>query len=171
MEESTKSNPASYSDLLAEIAALATQFDVFRFLKKVTELFGMRAFMVLRIPGATVQDLQSASVITNWPSELLAKYDAAGLLQKSPAVQRVRTSSIPFVYHVDAINEKRDDGKKDIVVELFQRHKMTYGAYFPVCDPGGDRGGIGFSGERPELSELEMMQLMMLCTQDRKSVV
>jgi DNA-binding CsgD family transcriptional regulator len=149
--------------LLKEISTLATQFDILRFMKKTTELFGARAFIVLRVPGATTRALQAVSVINSWPSELLARYDAEGLLQTSLAVKQIRNSSLPF--HIDAsdVSESRADSERERVIDLFARFNMPRGAYFPVCDPGGDRGGVGFSGDRSAFSSYEMLQLHMIC--------
>lgn len=164
MTDNTVNAGVQHVALVKEISTLATQFDVFRFLKKIAEMFGMKAFIVFRIPGATTQDLQAVSVITNWPSELLAKYDAAGLLQNSPTVFKIRSSSLPFTIDINDEEYNRPDGRKDLVITLFEQYRMGRGAYFPVCDPGGDRGGIGFSGDRTPMTDYEMLQLLMICT-------
>ena len=65
-------------DYVQEIAGLKTQFDIFRFMKRVTEAYRCRAFMVLNLPPITSLDLQGNTVITSWPAELLALYDQEG---------------------------------------------------------------------------------------------
>jgi DNA-binding CsgD family transcriptional regulator len=150
-------------NLLAEIATLQTQFDIFRFLKRVTEHFGMRCFIVMKVPGATAQDIQATSVITNWPANVLARYDAEGLLTASPVVQKLRESTLPFSYDTEKVNENRSGDKKSIALDLFISNGMARGAYFPVCDPAGERSAIGFSGSRALLSQYETMQLLIIC--------
>jgi DNA-binding CsgD family transcriptional regulator len=150
--------------LLKEISTLTTQFDVLRFLKKTTELFRARAFIVLRVPSVTTNAIQAASVITSWPSELLTKYDAEGLLQTSTAVHHIRRSSLPINIDVHHLNADLAGDRKNRIVELFEKYRMPRGAFFPVCDPAGDRGGIGFSGDRGVFSSCEMLQLHMICT-------
>lgn len=156
--------PVNHEALISELAGLSTQFDILRFLKKTTEMFGARAFMVLRVPSSTAVALQSASVITSWPSELIAKYDAEGLLADSPAVRHIKTSTVPFSYDIHAINHQRRDGKSERVVELFEQYGLIRGAYFPVSDAGGDRGAIGYSGTREPFTNQEMLQLHMIST-------
>ena len=143
---------------------METQFDVLRFLKKATELFRARAFIVLRIPIATNYAIQAASVITSWPSELLAKYDAENLLRTSAAMHHIRTSSLPISIDVSKLNTEGVDDKRDRVIELFEHYNMPRGSFFPVCDPGGDRAAIGFSGDREPFSSYEILQLHMICT-------
>lgn len=53
-------------DYIKEIAGLKTQFDIFRFMKRVTEAYRSRAFMVLNLPPITSFDLQGSTVITSW---------------------------------------------------------------------------------------------------------
>ncbi|MFM2280698.1 MAG: hypothetical protein RLZZ444_2929, partial [Pseudomonadota bacterium] len=164
MVHNSESAAVDHLALMNEIGSFATQFDVFRFLKKVAELFGARAFIVFRIPGATTQDLQSVSVITNWPAELLSKYDAAGLLLSSPVIKKIKQSSVPFRYDTNDVVQTIQDRSFGTVTELFNHYHMERGAYFPVADPGGDRGAIGLSGDREPFSDYELMQLLMICT-------
>jgi DNA-binding CsgD family transcriptional regulator len=164
MSEGSTMAGVDHDALLKEIAGVTNQFDVFRFLKKTTELFRARAFIVLRVPSATTFVLQAASVITSWPAELLAKYDQEGLLPSSAAMLHIRTSSLPIAVDVSHLREDIVGDKKDRIVQLFERYNMPRGAFFPVCDPAGDRGGIGFSGDREAFSSYEMLQLHMICT-------
>jgi len=164
MSENGDIGGVDHDRLLKEISTLATQFDVLRLLKKTTELFHARAFIVLRVPSATTYAIQAASVITSWPAELLAKYDAEGLLKSSIAMHHIRTSSLPIAVDVMKLNEHHADDKKNKIIALFEQYHMQRGAFFPVCDPSGDRGGIGFSGDREVFTSYEMLQLHMICT-------
>lgn len=153
-----------YDRLLNEVQAASSQFDVLRFLKKVTQLYGARAFIVLRVPNGTATGLQSISVITSWPTELLVKYDAEGLLQDSPTILHIRKSTLPFAFDIREISKARKDDKKTRAIDLFERYQMQRGAFFPTCDPMGERGGIAFSGDRAPFSSAEMLELHMICT-------
>ena len=57
------SNLVDTQAILKEVGGVTTQFDMFRLMKTVTEAFRMRAFIVFRLPEATDQKLQSASII------------------------------------------------------------------------------------------------------------
>jgi hypothetical protein len=85
---------ARMEGLIADVKGFKTQFDVFRFMKRVTELFGARAFMVLNMPGATAQELSSSSIITNWPADLLTEFDQVALLSGSPVLAHLRRASV-----------------------------------------------------------------------------
>ncbi|MBB4064341.1 helix-turn-helix transcriptional regulator [Gellertiella hungarica] len=145
--------------LIEEISGFKTQFDVFRFMKRVTESFGSKVFMVMTLPARTTLTLAGSSVITNWPPELIAFYDREGLLTASPVIDRLRNSTTPFTYDTSRINHGRKDGKHEKVVEAFNRYGMERGAYFPVHDSLGQRGAISLSGERDGFDFDEMVAL------------
>ncbi|OWV64793.1 LuxR family transcriptional regulator [Rhizobium sp. R634] len=146
-------------DYVQEIAGLKTQFDIFRFMKRVTEAYRSRAFMVLNLPPITSFDLQGSTVITSWPAELLAIYDQEGLMVNSPVLRRLRTSARPFFYDMTRPDWSRDDGKSGLVSTLFERFKMMRCAYFPTHEASGLRGAVSFAGDREPFSPAEMREL------------
>jgi DNA-binding CsgD family transcriptional regulator len=150
---------ARVDGFVADIKGFKTQFDVFRFMKRVTEQYGARAFMVLNMPGATAQDLSSSSIITNWPSDLITEFDQISLLSGSPVLAHLRRSSIPIGFDIDQIATQRDPESGEISKALFHRFRMSRGAYFPVHDATGARGAVSFIGDRDPFDTLEMMQL------------
>jgi DNA-binding CsgD family transcriptional regulator len=144
-------------DYIGEIAGLKTQFDVFRFMKRLTEAYRCRAFMVMNLPPITSFDIQSNSVINSWPAELLTVYDQEGLMANSPIMRRLRNSTLPFIHETTETN--RDDGRTRLVVTLFERFRMTRCAYFPTHDASGLRGAISLAGDREVFSYEEMKEL------------
>lgn len=153
-----------YDQLLNDVRAASSQFDVLRFLKRVTELYRARAFIVLKVPNGTATALQSVSVITSWPTDLLTQYDAEGLFEDSPTMRHIRTSSLPIAFDIKEISKTRKDNTKEKAIDLFERYNMQRGAFFPACDPTGERGGIAFSGDRELFTSAEMLQLHMICS-------
>jgi DNA-binding CsgD family transcriptional regulator len=142
-----------------EVASLKTQFDIFRFMKRVTEAYRSRAFMVLNLPPITSFDLQGNTIITSWPAELLSIYDQEGLMVNSPVLRRLRTSTLPFFHDTSRANWPRDDGRTGVVAALFERFKMMRCAYFPTHEPSGARGAVSFAGDREPFSPTEMREL------------
>lgn len=163
MENERDRSQVDYQGMLKEISTLSTQFDMFRFLKKVTDSFGMRAFMVMRIPGATTQSLQTASIISSWPAELISKFDQAGLVINSPMVARLRRSTLPFTLDLDQ-EKQGGDSRAVAVFDLFNHFRMSRSAFFPVSEPSGERGAVSLFGDRPQLDGQEMLELLMIAT-------
>ena len=146
--------------LFKSLPALATQYDIVRYLRKVAEIYGMRTFLVTRMPAITSHSLQSTSVISSWPTELMARYDQAQLMSGSPVLARLRASTVPFTVDLDETAAASDRGAE--VLTIMRARHMQRLAVFPVADVEGQRGVVSFYGDRPILNELEMMELSML---------
>lgn len=158
---------ASYMELgrpetLNEIKALESQFDVFRFLRRTTELFGFRYFLVLRLPGATSLDLGENSIITNWPAAMLTAFDRSKLLRNSPLVAALRRSTIPFAFRYDDLVSGRAGEEAVSAGEIYRQHGFVAGACIPVHDVEGDRACVIFSGDRDPTSHRELVELTMI---------
>ena len=151
-------------DFVDEIAGLKSQFDVFRLMKRLTDLYRSRAFMVFNRPPVTSLDLQGNTIITNWPPELLTAYDQEGLLLNSPLLRRLRNSTLPFCYDVSDINNARDDDKANTVIALLERFRMLRCAHFPTHDASGLRGCVSLSGDREQFTHQEMSELSYIST-------
>lgn len=162
MTSKDMASAARVEGLVADVKGFKTQFDVFRFMKRVTELCGARAFMVLNMPGSTAQDLGSSSIITNWPADLLTEFDQVALLAGSPVLAHLRRSSIPLRFDIDDVALQRDPKSGETSRALFTRFRMNRGAYFPVHDAAGARGAISFIGDREPFDTQEMIELAYL---------
>jgi LuxR family quorum sensing-dependent transcriptional regulator len=147
-----------------EIKALNTLFDVFRYMKKVTELYGLKSFMVFALPTIATASISRSSIITTWPAELISAYDSQDMLGDSPVLERLRSSTTPFLFDLGVSNTGRETERQKQTFELFERFDLVRGATFPVCDMTGGRGSIGFFGARSLLDHQEMLELHMLCT-------
>ncbi|MBP2547843.1 DNA-binding CsgD family transcriptional regulator [Neorhizobium galegae] len=150
---------SSVAARVAELKSLPTQFDIFRFMRRITESYGCRMFIVCELPSTTTLELSGNTIITNWPSELMSNFDQAGLLQTSPVLQRLRTSTLPVTYSMAEIALARGNM---VSCEIFQRFGMGGGVFFPVHDAAGKRGTVGFSGEGVLFTVLQMLELFYI---------
>lgn len=148
--------PGSGSVDIAEIPALKTQFDVFRFMKRLTETYRQRAFMVMNLPGATATELAGNTIITNWPAELLAAFDQARMLANSTLVRKLRRTSAPFAYDLEQVIKASGNAAAKT---MFERFNLVRGGYFPVHDISGNRGVVSIIGDGPAFSKQQMMEL------------
>lgn len=144
------------------IAQLKTQFDIFRFLKRVAESWDMKAFMVLNLPPQMSSELSRYTVITNWPAELLHQYDSEALLASSNVLRELKKSSIPFQIDRDFLARGQEPTYTSTIVELFNRFDMLGSVWFPVQDPTGLRGAVSFSGKKRVLSAAEVAELFYI---------
>lgn len=141
---------------VAEIPDLKTQFDVFRFMKRLTENYRQRAFMVMNLPAATAMELAGNTIITNWPADLLAAFDQAKMLSGSTLLRKLRRTSAPFAYDLEQVTKASGNAAARV---MFERFNMVRGGYFPVHDIAGNRGVVSIIGDGPAFSKQQMMEL------------
>ncbi|HEV7433705.1 MAG TPA: LuxR C-terminal-related transcriptional regulator [Pseudorhizobium sp.] len=146
----------SIEQKLQEIPGLKTQFDVFRFMKRIMEDYGARAFMVVNLPPLTTLTLSASTVITNLPADLIAAFDRENLLSSSPVLKRLRDSSLPFLFDMEDVTKERGDTRSET---LFREHALLHWAYFPVQDGTSLRGAIAWAWENRLVTTQQMMEL------------
>lgn len=149
-------------DCVREIAGLNTQFDIFRFMKRLTEACEFRAFMVLDLSSEVASELSQYTVITSWPAELLQRYDEEGTLQKSRVMAQLRKSTIPFSVSMDFLVNGEEYTAKKTVISLFERFEMINSVWFPVHDVTMRRGAISFSGNKTVLPANRLAELFYI---------
>ncbi|MGQ8633650.1 autoinducer binding domain-containing protein [Agrobacterium sp. DKPNP3] len=149
-------------DCVREIAGLNTQFDIFRFLKRLTEAWEFKAFMVLDLSTEVSSELSQYTVITSWPAELLQRYDEEGELQHSRVMAQLRKSTVPFSVSLEFLVEGEGYVLKKSVVALFERFEMINSVWFPVHDVTLTRGAVSFSGNKTVLPEARLAELFYI---------
>ena len=140
-------------------SALGTEDDVAETLDGLVKRYGLRGYLLINVPSETSSDFSSNVLLTSWPDDMLKTYDHAGLIFGSPVIERLRQSTNPFTYDADRTNRRRIDGKASIAANLFDRHGMSRGAYFPAHNSAGLRGALAFGGTREALNPQEMAEL------------
>ncbi|MGK6313964.1 LuxR family transcriptional regulator [Neorhizobium sp. DT-125] len=160
MSNSEKAEEArGFDGNVEEIAGLKTQFDVIRFMKRVTEHYRCRTFLVLNLPAATSLELSSNTVVTNWPVELMSHFDRESLMQTSPILRKLRKSTLPFTFDLETV---ATDRRGQLAHSIFGRFGVVRGAYFPVHDMSGARGAVSFAGDGPLFNRQQMMEMMYI---------
>jgi LuxR family quorum sensing-dependent transcriptional regulator len=140
-------------------SALGSEDDVAETLDGLVKRYGLRGYLLINVPSETSSDFSSNVLLTSWPDDMLKTYDHAGLIFGSPVIERLRQSTNPFTYDADRTNRRRIDGKASIAANLFDRHGMSRGAYFPAHNSAGLRGALAFGGTREALNPQEMAEL------------
>ena len=159
-------NERNGHDASAEIAGLETQFDVVRFLRRTGEAFCLKHFIVISLTGFEAEKLSAHSIVSNWPSEVIAKYDALHLVRRSPGIRKLRTTTIPFSADMTQwISDASQEVDLADLADLLRRHGMQAVHVFPVHDALGNRGAIVWGGETRTLSFDDRILLQMISIQ------
>ncbi|OLP58734.1 hypothetical protein BJF93_18120 [Xaviernesmea oryzae] len=118
-----------------------------------------RHYMVMSLPDPTVRQLSEVVMLTDWPSNMMRRYDAASLLSGSPIVQRLRRSTVPFLFDIGT--GLRQDSKAETSMELFTQARIRRGIYIPVHDARGQCGAVSFGGDREPVDHEEIKVLTL----------
>ena len=150
-------------DFAHEIAGLKTQFDVVRYMKRTTQAFGFKTFMICLVPGFDAAKLAATSIVTNFPSELINKYDGGLLLRHSSGIRRLRESTTPFQISL----EEWEPAVKDVPTAMeyiaqLRAFGIEQGSYFPVHDADGSRAAVMWFGKKMDVAMTAMMELQMI---------
>ncbi|QRM54494.1 LuxR family transcriptional regulator [Sinorhizobium sp. BG8] len=166
MMEADETSAGSNSDVLdvgSEIARLETQFDIVRYMRRKCEEFGLKYFNAFTLPGFEVEKLSAHSIVSNWPQEISAKYDALRMVRHSASIRRLRETTVPFSYDMfEWVGESSLTSEFGELQAVLERHGMMAGHFFPVHDAFGNRGAVVWCGESPELDFDDRLVLQMI---------
>ncbi len=149
------------TDEVETIDKLETDYDVFRYLKKMATDHGLKKFSVMTISR---QDdmLGEIAVVNNWDPELIHVYDENSLAAKSPILGHFRTSSRPMQVDISTMKQERPSAEQGLTRELFSDFGMCHSLSYPVANCDGQRGGITYSGGEIDLPEEDILSLHLL---------
>lgn len=83
-------------DFAGDIAGLQTQFDLLRYMRRISQAFGFKSFMICHLPSFDGEKLAANSLLSNMPAELVSKYDSLAMAHYSVGVRRLRETTTPF---------------------------------------------------------------------------
>lgn len=160
-------DPADHSamcaDLVAEIPGLQTQFDIVRYMRRVSACFGFQLFMVYALPINEAEKLSDGSVVSNWPTELLTRYDELGLISSSASIRRLKETTVPFRYTISDWEAEagHPEGMHELAKAIRAAGVSEY-YFIPVHNAAGGRGAVIWSGPRADIPMAEIAELQMI---------
>ncbi|WP_275789250.1 LuxR family transcriptional regulator [Pararhizobium gei] len=163
MLNSLEREPSRGGDFATDIAALETQFDAIRYMKRTTRIFGFELFLICTIPAFGAEKLAASSILSNMPADLMSRYDAASILKYSTGIRKLRDTTTPFQMTVDEWEkEPARSPQTDDYIALLRQHGIFQANYFPVHDADGSRATVIWMGGRSEIPMSAMMELQMI---------
>lgn len=149
-------------DVYGDVGVLQTSFDIFKYLRGVSEAFGMSHFFALNLPEDKSGSFSTLSLVNNWPPELIKSYDQADMINACPVMQQLLASSTPVVWSIEDVPAHDPSEKFTRICDSFSLNGFAHGVCFPVADSRRVRGVVGFSGERPAIEKSEILELNMI---------
>ncbi|SIR07820.1 DNA-binding transcriptional regulator, CsgD family [Rhizobium sp. RU20A] len=143
---------------LKSLETLSSAEDISIELEKLCETFRFRSYIVLVLRDRACELLSDHVVLSNWPAKLLAQYDQERWSRNSPVFERLRRSTIPFTFDIEATP------RATRVFDAFTDAGMSRGVYIPVHDRRGVRGAIGLGGTREPVGVEDILPINMACS-------
>ncbi|KQY19954.1 LuxR family transcriptional regulator [Rhizobium sp. Root482] len=163
MAEPMEKDEPRAGDFTSEIAALETQFDAIRYMKRTTQAFGFKVFLICTVPSFDAEKLSGAAILSNMPAELVNKYDSVSLLKHSTGIRRLKETTTPFQLTLDEWERESGDVRQfDGYIALLREHGIFQANYFPVHDASGNRATVIWMGKHVDLPMAAMMELQMI---------
>ena len=153
---------ADQFDFTEQIHEARTEYELLEVCGQIGKAFGLPYFLMFSLPGEDDNRLSDLDLVSNWPEFLIEQYDKNGLLQHSPIISYLRSSTEPLLFEIDKINRDRADGKANFAIELFESHGIHNGAYFSVHLANGRLGAVNFSGSGNQPDHQQLVELNYL---------
>jgi len=118
--------------------------------------------MVIRMPGELAAHVADFVLATNWPDEVVKRYDAASLFASNPVISKLRVSPLPLQATLETIGMNRSASDQNIIRRLFRETGFLVGAHFRVADTKNQYGIVSFFGDRKPLDFSEIAELNLM---------
>ncbi|WP_420408381.1 LuxR C-terminal-related transcriptional regulator [Hoeflea sp.] len=96
-----RSDDESLDSIRLRLDKCATQFDLFRLLREITEFYGFDSFFVAGSGEDGARTLSDMIIISSAQSNLIQRYDDLGLFDKSPLRRALAGTGVPFHCRLD----------------------------------------------------------------------
>lgn len=159
--------------LAEQLAACASQFDVFRYLREITQRFGYRYFAVNSIPREGHARMSETIIITSAPSDLIKRHDEFDFTASNPIALRMRSTGAPVEFRFDTPTTVFDGTEHSTMLSVLREYDLNTWLAVPVFTPGRSEAVISFLGNRDPAVYSELAELVLIgaYTQDRLSQV
>lgn len=165
---------ATKSDVIIEqLKSCASQFDVFRCLREITQSYGYRYFSVNVLPRESQLNLSESVVITSAPSDMIKRHDESGRAKANPVIDHLRKTGAPFEYRFDEDSDVETDGEAGAIINVLRDYDLCTWLAIPVFTPGRGESVISFMGNRVQASIGEFGEISYLAAiaQDQLAAV
>ena len=144
--------PWTLASVVRAADAVESEYDALKLLRALGRAHGFTHFLIAHVAGPSDRRLGDLVRLTNWPTELVAAYDAAGLLASSRVSSEIGTTALPVWWDLREHAAHGDNTDAQAALAMFLHHAMPCHLAFTVADGTGTRAAVSFSGalDRPD---------------------
>ena len=150
----------------ANIEAVQTEYEVLHLMRRCASHFNFSHFLVSRFPANDRQGFAERLLVSNWPAELVRKYDAAGVFHTSRLATDAGATKLPV--HGDAtLLAPAEGGNAETgeAIALASSYGLAGSTAFLLHSTAADPYLMVFSGTRPPLARAELADLYYTAVQ------
>lgn len=151
----------------ANLETVQTEYEVLHLMRQCANHFRFTHFLVARYPASDQQRFAERLMVSNWPAELVRKYDATNLFHISRLAVETGMTKLP-VQGDSALFAPADweSGQAGEAIALAEMHGLAASTALLLHSTTSDPYLMVFSGKRlplarPELTELHFSALQL----------
>jgi len=139
----------------------ATQFDILRLLREITETYGFQYFFVVNNPDSDVGAFSKNIIITSAPSEMVQRHEADAPVVSNPFAAILRDTGAPFEVRLDALKSPDAGDFKVFAEGVSTGYDLDSWFIIPVYHPDHGPAAVCFVGKRGPMSLAETAELSL----------
>ena len=149
------------------IGTVQTEYEVLHLMRQCANHFRFSHFLVSRFPANEQQRFAERLLVSNWPADLVRKYDALGLFHISRLAIETGMTKLPVQGDSSLLAPSDwESGQAGSAIALAEGHGLATTTAFLLHSSTGDPYRMVFSGTRaplarPELTELHFAALQL----------
>ncbi|MDX3929184.1 MAG: LuxR C-terminal-related transcriptional regulator [Shinella sp.] len=149
-----------------DLDTVRTEHELLHVMRRCTGKFGFSHFLIARLPENELQRFSERLTVSNWPAELVRRYDALGLFHESRLVADASVTKRPvygdgrlFACAAD------DDPRNGEAAALFESLGLEASLAFLLHSTQGEPYILVFSGRREPLARPDLAELYFISVQ------
>lgn len=153
-------------DVSDHLLMCSSQFDVFRYMREITQRFSYRYFAINSLDGEFQARLADTIIITSAPSDLIRRHDEYDFAASNPVLAHMRTTGAPFEFRFGpgsvGFGGAKDDSTHGAMLAVLHEYDIDTWFAVPVRTPGRGESLVSYLGQRSPLSFPEMAELGLI---------
>ncbi|MFC3074706.1 helix-turn-helix transcriptional regulator [Shinella pollutisoli] len=144
----------------ANIEAVQTEYEVLHLMRRCAAHFNFSHFLVSRHPGSGQHRFSERLLVSNWPADLVRKYDSAEIFHLSRLALEAGATKLP-VHGGTALLAPADGGGEEVraAIALADGYGLDRFTAFLLHSTAADPYLMVFAGTRPPLERPELADL------------
>ncbi|HXV29331.1 MAG TPA: LuxR C-terminal-related transcriptional regulator [Sinorhizobium sp.] len=146
-------------------ASVRTEYEILHLMRRLIKRYGFSHFMIARLPMAEEQRFSECLVLSNWPAELVRKYDASAIFEASALIERLRRTKLPVAGGAELLRPAGKGAERAAIRELQPHPEMTRHFALLLHTTSGEPFVAMLSGNRKEPAGAERAMIYLALVQ------